>query len=167
MPIDPDKLHDIQAQCLEGIKDIGWFIMSVFPTQRGDGPSWSYSTGLFHRFHHPEIVVFGESNSLQQSMINAIGVRVRAGEAFRPGPAYADILGGGHYVSFRAMHVAHYKEWLNLACWFYNRVNVSFPVLQCFYPDMNGKFPWEPGCETWAVESQPLLYKPKEVNKVN
>ena len=100
-------------------------------------------------------------------MINAIGVRVRAGESFRPGPSYADILGGGHYVNFRAMHVDHCKEWLNLACWFYDRVNANFPVLQCFYPDMKGKFPWEPDCESWAVESQPLLYQPKDIDKPN
>jgi hypothetical protein len=35
-------------------------------------------------------------------------------------------------------------------------------MLQCFWPDKSGKFPWEPECAQWAIDAQPLLYKSKE-----
>jgi uncharacterized protein DUF4262 len=94
-------------------------------------------------------------------MINAIEERVRQGEKFQPGAHYADIVGGGYYVQVRTVDVSHYKDWVNSAIWFYDGDPSSFPLLQCFYPDMNGKFPWEDGCEQWAIDAQPQLFKPK------
>jgi hypothetical protein len=94
-------------------------------------------------------------------MINAIGDRVKAGEKFEPGKGYWDII-RNYDVQFRPVHSSHYWDWVNFACWFYDNDETSFPVLQCFYPDMTGKFPWEPGCEQWAVDAQPLLDKPKK-----
>ncbi|HLW53013.1 MAG TPA: hypothetical protein VKW06_09220 [Candidatus Angelobacter sp.] len=44
----------------------------------------------------------------------------------------------------------------------YDNDPASFPQLECFYPDMTGKFPWESGCEQWAVDSQPMLDEPKQ-----
>jgi hypothetical protein len=58
--------------------------------------------------------------------------------------------------------LSHYEDWVNSAIWFYDRDPASFPPLQCFYPDMNGKFPWDPGCEEWAIKQQPLLFQAKK-----
>ena len=88
------------------------------------------------------------------------------GERFEPGRGYADII-ETFDVQFQPVDVSHYKEWVGWAIWFYDSDPASFPLLQCFYPDMNGKFPWEPDCESWAVKSQPLLYKPKGIDKAN
>lgn len=99
-------------------------------------------------------------------MINSIGERARAGEKFEPGRGYADII-GDFDIQFQPVDISHYGDWVNSAIWFYDSDPASFPLLQCFYPDMNVKSPWEPDCEPWAVESQPLLYKPKKENKVN
>ena len=93
-------------------------------------------------------------------MINSIGNRVKAGQKFELGKGYADII-GNFDVQFRPMHASHYWDWLNLACWFYDNDPNSFPVLQCFYPDMQGKFPWEAGCEQWAIDQQPFHDQPK------
>ncbi|HEY3768283.1 MAG TPA: DUF4262 domain-containing protein [Candidatus Angelobacter sp.] len=111
----------------------------------------------FHyHYQHPEIIVVNEPAKLRLSMINSMGDRVKAGEKFEPGKGYADIIGGGFDVQFRPMHPSHYLDWINSACWFYDDDPNSFPVLQCFYPDMKGKFPWQRGCEKWAVEQQPF-----------
>lgn len=93
-------------------------------------------------------------------MINSIGDRVKTGETFEPGKGYADII-GNFDLQFRPMHPSHYWDWLNCACWFYDNDPNTFPVLQCFYPDMKGKFPWEPGCEQWAIAQQPMHDQPK------
>jgi len=168
MPIDPKKLdghNKFSQDFLKIIDEHGWFVMSVVPRKDDEGDAWSYSTGLFYHYRHPEIIVFNEPADLRDSMINAIGDRVKAGEKFEPGKGYSDIIGGGFDVQFRPMHPSHYLDWVNSACWFYDNDPNSFPVLQCFYPDMEGRFPWEPGCADWAIEQQLLHDKPKEVDK--
>ena len=168
MPLDPKKLEghtEGDQEFLRIIDEFGWHVMSVAPRVGEEGDLWSYSTGLFYHYKHPEIVVFNEPTELRFSMINAIGKRVKTGEKFEPGTLYADILGGSHYVQFRPMHPTHYWDWLNFACWFYDSDENSFPVLQCFYPDMQGKFPWEPGCEQWAIDQQPFHDQPKTNGK--
>lgn len=167
MPRDPkqhenDQWNKIEQDILRNIDEFGWFVMNVVPLVGEDGPTWSYSIGLLYKYQHPEIVIFGEDADLRHSMINAIGDRVREGEKFTEGRSYADILGGGHYVQFRSVDVSHYNDWVNSANWFYDWNPASFPLLQCFYPDMTGKFPWEPGCEKWAIEAQPVLWEPKK-----
>lgn len=164
MPRDPkqrDQVNDYEKKFLRIIDEFGWHVTSVVPRAGDEGDAWSYSTGLFYHYQHPEILIFNEATDLRFSMINAIGKRVRQGETFEPGRSYADILGEGYYVQFRPVDVSHYKDWVNSAIWFYDWEPTSFPLLQCFYPDMNGKFPWESGCEQWAVEAQPQLSTPK------
>jgi hypothetical protein len=166
MPRDPKKpegFNDYEQKLLHTIDKFGWQVTGVLPRNREEGHAWSYSTGLFYHYQHPELITFNETTDLRASMINAIGERVRQGEKFEPGPSYADIIGGGHYVQVRPVHVSHYADWVNSSIWFYDWDPASFPLLQCFYPDMNGKFPWENGCEQWAIGAQPLLYEPKNV----
>jgi hypothetical protein len=164
VPLDPKKrdgLRKIDQDFLRNIDEYGWHVMSVFPREDDkDKASWSYSTGFYYHYKHPEIIVLNEPTKLRFSMIKAIGDRVKAGEKFEPGPSYADIV-DKYYVQFRPVHSSHYSGLVNFARWFYDDDETSFPLLQCFYPDMAGKFPWEPGCEQWAIDQQPLLDRPK------
>jgi Domain of unknown function (DUF4262) len=169
MPLDPKKLEghtEFDQKFLKIIDEHGWHVMSVAPRVEDEsgGDLWSYSTGLYYHYRHPEIIIFNEPTDLRHSMINAIGERVKAGEKFEPGKGYSDII-GNFDVQFRPMHPSHYWDWLNFACWFYDNDPKTFPVLQCFYPDMRGKYPWEPGCEQWAIDQQPLHDEPKPDDK--
>jgi Domain of unknown function (DUF4262) len=164
MPVDlkkRDGLKKVDQDFLRIIDEYGWHVMSVAPRVGEEGDLWSYSTGLYYHFRHPEIIVFNEKTDLRVSMINGIGDRIKAGEKFEPGKSYSEII-GNHDVQFRPVHPSHYWDWVNFACWFYDNDPTSFPLLQCVYPDIVGKFPWEPGCEQWAIDRQPLLDKPKE-----
>jgi len=160
-PKKPDGYNQFSQKFLKTIDEYGWFVMNVAPREGEEGDLWSYSTGLFYHYQHPEIFILNESNDLRFSMINSIGDRVKAGEKFEPGKGYADIIGGGFDVQFRHVHPTHYRDWLNSALWFYDDDENSFPVLQCIYPDMQGKFPWDAGCEQWAIDQQPIHDQPK------
>jgi hypothetical protein len=163
MPLDPKKREghsEFDQKFLKTIDEHGWHVMNVAPRADQEGDLWSYSTGLFYHYKHPEIIIFNQLSDLRHSMINSIGNRVKIGEKFKPGKGYADII-GNFDVQFRPMHASHYWDWLNFACWFYDNDLNSFPVLQCFYPDMQSKFPWEPGCEQWAIDQQPFHDQPK------
>jgi Domain of unknown function (DUF4262) len=85
---------------------------------------------------------------------------VKTGETFEPGTAYSEII-GDYDCQFRPMDVSHYKDYVGWSIWFYDYDLNSFPMLQCFWPDKSGKFPWERGCEQWAIDAQPQLDKPK------
>jgi hypothetical protein len=163
MPLDPQKLEghtEFDQKFLKIIDEYGWHVMSVAPRVEEEGDLWSYSTGLYYHYQHPEIVVFNQKTDLRFSMINSIGKRVKAGEIFEPGKGYSDII-GNFDVQFRPVHPSHYWDWVNFACWFYDNDPASFPVLQCFWPDMNGKFPWQPECEQWVINAQPFHDEPK------
>jgi hypothetical protein len=124
---------------------------------------WSYSTGLYYHYRHPEIIIFNQPTNLRHSMINAIGERVKAGEKFEPGKGYSNII-GNFDVQFRPIHPSHYWDWLNFAYWFYDNDPNSFPVLQWFYPDMQGKFPLGARMQQWAIDQQPLHDKLKKTD---
>jgi len=161
MPLDPKQtqgLKKIDRDFRRAIDKYGWHVMSVAPLVGQKGDIWSYSSGLFYHFKHPEIIVLGQSIDLMRTMINVIGDRVRAGETFSPGRGFAGII-DNYDCQFRAVHSSQYWNYVNFACWFYDGDETSFPLLQCFWPDMKAKFPWQHGCAKWAVNAQPLLYK--------
>ncbi len=58
-PKQREGLPPIDAKFLEIIDTFGWHVMSVAPRVNEAGESFSYSTGLFMRFKHPEIIMFG------------------------------------------------------------------------------------------------------------
>jgi hypothetical protein len=162
MPLNPasrDGLPEEDQKFLQIIEEHGWHVTMVGLTEGDEGPAWAYSTGLYYRFQHPEIIVFGQKLELMQHMINAVGGRVRAGEKFEPDRGYADII-GNFDCRFFPVDRNYYRDYVGWSLWFYDRDPMSFPMLQCFWPDMEGKFPWEPGCAQWAIDAQPLLYTP-------
>src|SRR5690242_1341275 len=63
MPLDPQKLDshtDFDQKFLKIIDEHGWHVMNVVPRAEDSGDAWSYSTGLFYHYKHPEIIVFNE-----------------------------------------------------------------------------------------------------------
>jgi hypothetical protein len=135
--------------------------MNVAPRTGQEGDLWSYSTGLFYHYKHPEIVISNQLSDLRHSMINSIGNRVKAGEKFEPGKGYADII-GNFDVQFRPMHASHYWDWLNFACWFYDNDPKSFPVLQSFIRTCKANTPGSQ--EQWTIDQQPFHDQPKSAD---
>jgi len=80
-----DDLHAADRKFLSDIAMYGWNVTNVFASKNESGPEWSYSTGLYHSFQHPEIVVFGLEAENMQKIINNIGDAVKGGARFDPG----------------------------------------------------------------------------------
>jgi Domain of unknown function (DUF4262) len=55
----PDNSHPADQKFLAPIETHGWNVTNVFRRQGETGPEWSFSTGLFHPYPRPEIVIFG------------------------------------------------------------------------------------------------------------
>jgi hypothetical protein len=149
-------MSDSDAKLLHDIQRVGWHVIKVFAREAKERPYWAFSIGLFHSFGHPEVVLFGLPLDRCMTLVNVIGREVQAGKRYRHGEEYADILQEPYKCAFRHVPRARYRDYVGYALWFYE--NDAFPLLQCFWPDKKGRFPWDDGCDDYVRDAQPLLF---------
>ncbi|HZW09078.1 MAG TPA: DUF4262 domain-containing protein [Phycisphaerales bacterium] len=156
-PPEPADEHDARALRQIGEFDCTIWIVSDDANLSDPLPTFAYSTGLYARFLHPEIVVYGLKPDLMHSMINQLRDRVRAGHTFRHGDRIEGLI-EGFPVEARTVHPGHYEEHFGWARWFYR--SDDFPVLQLVWPTTRGVWPWEPHAPQIIRDRQPLLDSP-------
>lgn len=148
--------HPADAKVLEDIRKYGWHTTGVFAEPDETGPEWAFSIGLFHSFGHSEVIVFGLQLDDCIAVVNDVGQAVKAGKRYEPGNEYLGILHDPYKCAFRIADPKYYPQYVGYALWFYERD--PFPLQQCFWPDREGKFPWEPTCNESVKKAQPLLF---------
>jgi hypothetical protein len=150
-----DGFDDDERTCIENVRRFGLNILRIGPGHDDDG--FAYSVGLFHRYEHPEIIVFGQKPDWQGAMLNVIAERIREGERFREGVPYTDLL-EGYACRFRAVRAREsYDAYLGWDLWYYSAVSPLeslVPVLQFVWPDKDGRFPDAAG---YVGYRQPLI----------
>jgi hypothetical protein len=144
------------AKALRDIQRVGWHVTGVFAKQNEEGPEWAFSIGLFHSFQHPEVIVFGLPFKRCMDIISVIGKEVQTRKRYDSPKEYGDILQEPYQCVFREVHRNHYRDYVGYALWFYE--DDPFPMLQCFWPDKKGLFPWDVGCNDYVKNAQPLLF---------
>jgi len=141
-------------EIITDVRDHGWHVVAV--VEENGVPGWAHSVGLYKTFGHPEVVVFGLANDVLAGLIDDIAEEVRAGRRFACGDLHGDLLEGTPCL-FKPVHRDWYPALLPDAEWFY--CGGSFPLIQCFWPDGDSRFPWQSGfAEEWVV-LQPLLFR--------
>ena len=161
MTRDPKNRQDLNgpdAKFLETIDTYGWHVTKVVPNAGETGDVFAYTTGLFFRFRQPEIIIFGLPLQTQHVILNEIGRQMRDGVIFSPDRSYADIFANEVKCYFRSVQKRHYHAHVGWARWFYE--GDDFPLLQCFWPDKQGFFPWEESCHPEIAKLQPQLFLP-------
>lgn len=148
-----DADEEIEARVCADIARHGWHAALV-PPEAGT-PGWAFSIGLFERFGHPELVVFGPDLPLLGQLLNQLGARIRDGARCEAGSERSDVL-AGQIVAFREVSPKWVEIFLGNAAWHYR--SRQFPALQGFWPDPAGHFPWDPDCDPQWREEQPLLF---------
>jgi hypothetical protein len=143
---------DIERKLISDIEVFGWHVIMI--GEDDEGPAFAYSIGLFKSFSHPEIIIFGLDVNLMHRMINLIGEEARQGRLFDDGESASGIL-EGYDVRFLNVARQHYHEHVGYARWFYK--GDDFPLLQCIWPDMQGRFPTDAGFARALRPRQPLL----------
>jgi len=144
---------DADQKVLSDIAKYDWHVMRVLETN--ELPGWAYSIGLYKNFGHPEIVIFGLNADLMHYVINAIGEDVRQGKKFESNKQYADLI-DEYQCTLRTVKPKWYPAFLGFASWVYE--GDDYPVLQCFWPDFNGAFPWDSKFDPKFRWNQPLLF---------
>jgi Domain of unknown function (DUF4262) len=144
----PDEVDErVQAD----IARHGWHVVILPP--ESDSPGWAHSIGLWERFAHPELIVFGSEPRRLGALVNALGERVRGGRRFEPGET--DGVLEGLPFAFRAVALRWTDVFLGNAAWHYR--SEGFPALQGFWPDRHGRFPWHADCTAEVAAEQPQL----------
>jgi hypothetical protein len=142
MTLDSKKLEGFDlrdAKFLEIIDKNGWHVMSVAPRVGEHGAIFSYSTGLFLPFKHPEIILCGLEPDSSIRIINEIGRQVQPGKTFEVSQPYSDIFADDvNKCQFRPVQVALYGEYACWTQWFYE--GNDFPLFQCFGLTRKGTF---------------------------
>jgi hypothetical protein len=147
-----EQPDEIDLRVRADIERHGWHVVIVPP--ENDSPGWAHTIGLHARYQHPELLVFGSEPHQLGALVNALGERVRAGMRFSAGEDADGILAALRF-AFRAVAPRWTSVFLGNAAWHYQRDD--FPVLQGFWPDRDGRFPWDPGCTAEVAAEQPQL----------
>jgi len=138
----------------KSIAEYGWFCQGV----QGDGkdPDWCYTIGLTRSYRHPELCIFGlKTESRLQILANIVGV-IKEGKTFKAGDEVIDIV-KKYSLAFRDVPLATYEKYFGVGVRFNNWQ--SFEMLQVFWPDHAGLFPWEDGFEEGFRYAQPQLWR--------
>lgn len=153
---DRSKLSDSDRKVYEDVESHGWHVVKISEDANTSG--WAFTVGLYATFGHPEVVLFGLREATMHQLLNFIGEGIRAGKAYEQGKAYTDVI-ENYECRFESVDRAWYRPFLGMAQWFYE--GQDFPVLQCVWPDQDGKWPWEcPGDLAWSGV-QPVLSRPE------
>lgn len=127
-------------------------------------PGWAYTVGLLESFGHPEMIVIGLNADTAHWLLNECCQRIEKGARLAPEQRAEGLLEGVH-CEFRAVSPTWVKELMGFAYWFYG--TWDFPVLQCIYPDLKNRFPWEAEFDkaVWR-HRQPLIFAGAEAGQV-
>ncbi|MFJ4889060.1 MULTISPECIES: DUF4262 domain-containing protein [unclassified Streptomyces] len=145
------------SRIAKSVADFGWHVMGV---AGGDAPSdWGYSIGLWHTLRSPEVSVFGLPSQTAMRVANAAGAAIRDGNPLEPDQRRGDVL-NGYDVAVRPVHPSWYHDFFGAGIDFYQ--TPPLPIMQLFWPDKDGRFPWEEGADERCRMGQPLLWIAKD-----
>jgi hypothetical protein len=103
----------------------------------------------------PEIIVIGLNPDQAHWVLNESARRLKSGVQFEEYHRESKLLENVE-CEFRAIERRWLRQTMGYAVWFYG--GDEFPVLQCTYPDLSNRFPWEKDCDSSWRDRQPLLF---------
>ena len=148
---------EIERRVQEDIERFGWHVALV--PGEGETPGWAWTLGLFERFEHPELAIFGMPLEDMHRVLNLLGLRVKRGLRLGDGARVAGIF-QGYALALRQVDARWVDPFFGNVAWHYERADV--PLLQVLWPDPQGRFPWEDDFDPAWRREQPLLFEAAE-----
>ncbi len=139
----------------DDVRQYGWSAQNVFDHD----PPFLYSVGLMQTENHPEFIVFGLEPDNAHALVSALVRDIRAGARFDQAGIHTIIIGDEFRVGFRRVHPTQQPLYLGFAMGFCTNIGRigELEAVQAFWPDANGKFPFEVGCDLGVYQCQPRL----------
>jgi hypothetical protein len=152
VPSAEERWDERDRSIAEKIRRFGWNVTAVSGESM---PEWAYSIGIWHTLRAPEVCVFGLPARTGMNIVNVVGDLLREGGRLEEGQRRDDVL-NGYDVVVRMVQPHWYQRFFGAGIDFYQRP--PMPMMQVFWPDREGRLPWEPGADDWCRESQPQLW---------
>ena len=153
---EPDD--DADMRNFRDIVRDGCTIIMIYPDEAGGGPPYDfiYTVGFYLNLLHPELFIKGLLGEAAGNMMNALFKYVEGGRSLKDGDSIRYDFGEGEQkLVAKAFPKEGYFNYLGWGCWFYRSLlwkvapiaENKFPVLQLFWPDRQGYYPWQEECD--------------------
>lgn len=146
-----DRAAEYKSRVQREVAEFGCHIAAL--TDDDGGPMSAFTVGLLTTYGHPEVVVFGLELDTAEDLLDLVQEQIEAGERFEAGKKYDKLL-RTFACTFRPVAARHVPMFASATA-FHGRSD--FPMLQLFWPDKHGRFPWEPGVREGHRAGQPVL----------
>jgi hypothetical protein len=147
------ELEKDELKLIEAIEGYGCQVIQVREENGISG--WSYTVGLYELLQQPEVIVVGLKDGTAHSLLNEVARRLKDTVQIQDGVRQAELLSDMD-CEFKIVDLRWIRQTMGYAVWFYG--GDEFPVLQCVYPDLQNKLPWEAGFDESWRRRQPLLF---------
>lgn len=147
-PLEPDE-----EKLVGDVEKYGCHVIQV--REEGGAPGWSYTVGLGDVLGLPELIVIGLKAEVAHCLLNECAGRLQAGTRLVEGGRVQGLLANVE-CEFRSVEKRWLRRTMGYAVWFYG--GDDFEALQCVYPDLANRFPWEEGFDNNWRSRQPLLF---------
>lgn len=140
------KREEIIENMPKNIKEFGFQSTYVFADETNDAPPYLYTTGLNETFNHPEIVVFGLSGKQSHIFVDTVvNQLIRLGRKVDLNVSSRELFSGPTY--FAEVLEDAKEAYFGLGLEYAERKKQPFNVIQMFWSDRRGVFPFEDGFE--------------------
>jgi hypothetical protein len=140
----------------EVVREHGWYAANISDHR----PPFLYTIGLMETCRHPEFIIFGLEADNAYALFSGLIHDIRAGRSYAEPGVYTVNLGEDeHRVGFRRVHPTQHPLYLGFAMGFLTNIGRigELQAMQAFWPDRQGKFPFEVGCDLGVYQLQPRL----------
>lgn len=154
LDLGASELDDAEKHFLNQIEAKGLFATHVL--EEDGNPGFTYTTGLWAKFGHPEIVTFGLKSETAHAIMWDVYNAISEGSNYRVDSTHSEILDGLD-VTFKSVDRSNYQEHFGWSIWFYRWQ--PFSCIQLVWPDRSGRFQWDAGFKEELRWLQPELWK--------
>ncbi|HEX4124406.1 MAG TPA: DUF4262 domain-containing protein [Tepidisphaeraceae bacterium] len=145
----------LEQSISEGVRKNGFRILTI----SDHTPPFAYSVGLMFTYQHPELIILGLNQAgtdILRGMVHLIG----HGRRF-DAPGDYEIVPTVK-VATRPVHPTQHEFYLGFAMGYCREQGRpgGLQAVEVFWPDKQGKFPFQRGCDESVWEQQPRLDQP-------
>lgn len=146
----------MEAEIDAAVRQCGWFALAVNDHQ----PPFQYTIGFTQTCDHPELIIFGLDSESAYEILAAIYKRIGMGRSFvEPGIHPVTVDNQARRIGCRPVDPTQHPLYLGFAmgyCRFRKTIG-ALKAVQAFWPDGDGRFPFDVGCDDEACRLQPRL----------
>ena len=146
----------MDEEIAEIVREHGWYAANVNDAD----PPFLYTIGLMETCKHPEFIIFGLDADNAYALFSGLIADIRNGKRYSGNGVYTIDLGGDqHQVGFRRVHPTQHPLYFGFAMGFLTNIGRigELEAMQAFWPDREGKFPFDVGCDLAVFHIQPRL----------